>query len=79
MTTNLRKWCKNLKIIYNVTFLHRKWNSPRKLIPAQGKVFPRAVFNPPRVGLYIPSEAVTSKVKSKVKSFSDLGWYFLSF
>ena len=30
----------------NVTFLHRKWISPRKLIPAQGKVFPRAVFTP---------------------------------
>ena len=40
-----------------VTFLHRKWISPRKLFLAQGKVFPRAVFNPPRVGLYIPSEA----------------------
>ena len=39
------------------TFLHRKRISPRKLFLAQGKVFPRAVFNPPRVGLYIPSEA----------------------
>ena len=33
-------------IAKNVTFLHRKWISPRKLIPAQGKVFPRAVFTP---------------------------------
>ena len=41
----------------NDTFLHRKRISPRKLFLAQGKVFPRAVFNPPRVGLYIPSEA----------------------
>ena len=32
--------------INNVTFLHRKWISPRKLIPAQGKVYPRAVFTP---------------------------------
>ena len=30
----------------NGTFLNRKWISPRKLIPAQGKVFPRAVFTP---------------------------------
>ena len=41
----------------NDTFLHRKRISPRKLFLGQGKVFPRAVFNPPRVGLYIPSEA----------------------
>ena len=41
----------------NDTFLNRKRMSPRKLFLAQGKVFPRAVFNPPRVGLYIPSEA----------------------
>ena len=52
-----------LKIIFkshtttNDTFLHRKRISPRKLFLGQGKVFPRAVFNPPRVGLYIPSEA----------------------
>ena len=39
------------------TFLHRKRISTRKLFLGQGKVFPRAVFNPPRVGLYIPSEA----------------------
>ena len=30
----------------NGTFLNRNWISPRKLIPAQGKVFPRAVFTP---------------------------------
>ena len=41
----------------NDSFLHRKRMSPRKLLFAQGTVFPRAVFNPPRVGLYIPSEA----------------------
>ena len=35
----------------NDTFLHRKRISPRKLFLAQGKVFSRAVFNPPRVGL----------------------------
>ena len=32
--------------VFNVTFLNRKWISPRKLIPAQGKVYPRAVFTP---------------------------------
>ena len=46
-----------MEIALNDTFLHRKRISPRKLFLAQGKVFPRAVFNPPRVGLYIPSEA----------------------
>ena len=40
-----------------VTFLQWKRISPRKLFPAQGKVFPRAVFNPPRVGLAASSEA----------------------
>ena len=30
--------------------------STRKFFPAQAKVFPRAVFNPSRVGLYIPSK-----------------------
>ena len=30
----------------NVTFLNRNWISPRKLIPDQGKVYPRAVFTP---------------------------------
>ena len=32
--------------IINGTFLNRKWISPRKLIPDQGKVYPRAVFTP---------------------------------
>ena len=32
--------------VKNVTFLNRKWISPRKLIPDQGKVYPRAVFTP---------------------------------
>ena len=41
----------------NDTFLHRKRISPRKLFLAQGKVFPRAVFNPPRVGFAASSEA----------------------
>ena len=34
------------KKVKNVTFLNRKWISPRKLIPDQGKVYPRAVFTP---------------------------------
>merc|ERR1739836_361236 len=33
--------------VKNDTFLHRKRISPRKLFLGQGKVFPRAVFNPP--------------------------------
>ena len=41
----------------NDTFLHRKRISPRKLFLGQGKVFPRAVFNPPRVGFAASSEA----------------------
>ena len=35
----------------NDTFLHRKRISPRKLFLAQGKVFPRAVSNPPWVSI----------------------------
>ena len=49
--TKIQIWGKN------DTFLHWKRMSLRKLFLVQGKVFPRAVFNPPRVGLYIPSEA----------------------
>ena len=43
--------------MYFDTFLHRKRISPRKLFLGQGKVFPRAVFNPPRVGFAASSEA----------------------
>ena len=35
----------------------RMASEAKKFIPAQKKVYPWAVFNPSRIGLYIPSEA----------------------